>query len=70
MAFTQHTAEELFLLTSEQLLDRMCVSLAGRAAEMIFFNRITPRSRVPNVIPVSIYIKDLLSLDRKEALDY
>jgi hypothetical protein len=33
--------KDQYLLTTEQLLDRMCVALAGRAAEQLFFGEIT-----------------------------
>merc|ERR1719242_2465702 len=33
--------KEQFLFTTEQLYDRMCMTLGGRASEQIFFNRIT-----------------------------
>ena len=42
LGYTQYLPRELFLPTSEQMLDRMCVSLGGRAAEIIFFGNITP----------------------------
>ena len=56
LGFTQYVTKELFLPTSEQLLDRMCVSLGGRAAEIIFFNRITPGAQVLSVISLSLKI--------------
>ena len=33
--------KEQYLYTTEQLNDRMCMTLGGRAAEQIFFNRIS-----------------------------
>merc|ERR1712046_1900 len=33
--------KDQYLYTKEQLYDRMCMTLGGRAAEQIFFNRIT-----------------------------
>lgn len=33
--------EERFIITKEELLDRICVSLGGRAAEMVIFNEIS-----------------------------
>jgi AFG3 family protein len=32
---------ERYLYTTEQLIDRMCMTLGGRVAEEIFFGRIT-----------------------------
>ena len=59
LGFTQYVTKELFLPTSEQLLDRMCVSLGGRAAEIIFFNRITPGAQVLSVISLSLNILEI-----------
>merc|ERR1719452_376941 len=41
LGYAQYLPKEQFLFTQEQLFDRMCVLLGGRAAERIFFNRIT-----------------------------
>merc|ERR550532_379112 len=41
LGYAQYLPKENYLLSTEQLYDRMCMTLGGRAAEMIFFNRIT-----------------------------
>merc|ERR1719481_1546516 len=41
LGYAQYLPKEQYLYTKEQLLDRMCMTLGGRAAEQIFFERIT-----------------------------
>lgn len=41
LGFAQYTPKEQKLYTKENLLDKMCMALGGRAAESIIFNRIT-----------------------------
>lgn len=41
LGYAQYLPREQFLYTTEQLFDRMCMTLGGRAAEQIFFQRIT-----------------------------
>lgn len=41
LGFAQYTPKEQKLYTKEQLMDKMCMALGGRAAESITFNRIT-----------------------------
>jgi len=41
LGYAQYLPKEQYLYTTEQLYDRMCMTLGGRAAEKIFFNRIT-----------------------------
>merc|ERR1711976_857376 len=41
LGYAQYLPKENYLLSTEQLYDRMCMTLGGRAAEMIFFKRIT-----------------------------
>merc|ERR1739838_844992 len=41
LGYAQYLPKEQYLYTTEQLLDRMCMTLGGRAAEQIFFGRIT-----------------------------
>merc|ERR1711923_335981 len=41
LGYAMYLPKEQFLYTKEQLLDRMCMTLGGRSAEQIFFNRIT-----------------------------
>merc|ERR1712211_119910 len=41
LGYAMYLPREQFLYTTEQTMDRMCMTLGGRAAESIFFNRIT-----------------------------
>ncbi|MEA3497135.1 MAG: ATP-dependent zinc metalloprotease FtsH [Bacteroidota bacterium] len=41
LGYAQYLPKEQFLYTTEQLLDSMCMSLGGRAAEEIIFNKIS-----------------------------
>ncbi len=41
LGYAQYLPKEQYLYTEEQLYDRMCMTLGGRASEQIFFNRIT-----------------------------
>ena len=41
LGYAQYIPKEQFLYTKEQLLDRMCMTLGGRASEQIFFGKVT-----------------------------
>jgi AFG3 family protein len=41
LGFAQYLPKELFLRTREQILDMVCMALAGRASEQIAFGRVT-----------------------------
>lgn len=41
LGYAQYLPREQYLYTKEQLFDRMCMTLGGRASEQIFFGRIT-----------------------------
>ncbi|KZO98416.1 ATP-dependent metallopeptidase Hfl [Calocera viscosa TUFC12733] len=41
LGYAQYLPKERFLHTTEQLLDRMCMTLGGRVSEEIFFGKIT-----------------------------
>lgn len=41
LGFAQYTPSEQKLYSKEELFDKMCVALGGRAAENIIFNKIT-----------------------------
>ncbi|XP_014470355.1 PREDICTED: AFG3-like protein 2 [Dinoponera quadriceps] len=41
LGYAQYLPREQYLYTKEQLFDRMCMTLGGRASEEIFFGRIT-----------------------------
>ncbi len=41
MGYAQYTPKEQYLYTTEQLMDQVCMTLGGRAAEEIFFGKIS-----------------------------
>jgi AFG3 family protein len=41
LGFAQYLPKEVFLRTKDQIMDIVCMALAGRAAEEIFFGRVT-----------------------------
>lgn len=41
LGYAQYLPKEQYLYTKEQLFDRMCMTLGGRASEQVFFGRIT-----------------------------
>ena len=41
LGYAMYVPKEAYLMSTEQLFDQMCMTLGGRAAEQIFFNRIT-----------------------------
>lgn len=41
LGFAQYLPKELFLRTKDQILDMVCMALAGRAAEQVTFGRVT-----------------------------
>uniref|UniRef100_A0A336MU87 CSON004109 protein n=1 Tax=Culicoides sonorensis TaxID=179676 RepID=A0A336MU87_CULSO len=41
LGYAQYLPKDQYLLSTEQLFDRMCMTLGGRVSEEIFFNRIT-----------------------------
>jgi AFG3 family protein len=41
LGFAQYLPKEIFLRTRDQILDMVCMALAGRAAEQVFFGRVT-----------------------------
>ncbi|MEO8853788.1 MAG: AAA family ATPase, partial [Ginsengibacter sp.] len=41
LGYAQYTPREQYLYNTEQLLDQMCMTLGGRAAETIFFGKIS-----------------------------
>lgn len=41
LGYAQYLPKDQYLLTKEQLFDRMCMTLGGRVSEEIFFKRIT-----------------------------
>lgn len=41
LGYAQYLPKDQYLLSKEQLLDRMCMTLGGRVAEELFFGRIT-----------------------------
>merc|ERR1711962_1606925 len=41
LGYAQYLPKEQYLYTTEQLFDRMCMTLGGRVSEQLFFSRIT-----------------------------
>lgn len=41
LGFAQYLPKEVFLRTQQQIMDIVCMALAGRAAEEVFFGRVT-----------------------------
>jgi len=41
LGFAQYLPKEVFLRTEQQIMDIVCMALAGRAAEEVFFGRVT-----------------------------
>lgn len=41
LGFAQYLPKELSLYNAAQLMDKMCMTLAGRAAEQIFFGKVS-----------------------------
>jgi AFG3 family protein len=41
LGYAQYLPKEVFLRTQEQIMDIVCMALAGRAAEEVFFGRVT-----------------------------
>lgn len=41
LGYAQYLPRDAFLFTREQLLDRMCMTMGGRIAELIFFNKLS-----------------------------
>merc|ERR1712161_108178 len=41
LGFAQYLPKEVFLRTQEEIMDIVCMALAGRASEEIFFGRVT-----------------------------
>lgn len=41
LGYAQYLPRDAFLFTRDQLLDRMCMTMGGRIAELIFFNKLS-----------------------------
>lgn len=41
LGYAMYQPQEMFLYTTEQIIDRMCMTLGGRCAERVFFDQIT-----------------------------
>ena len=50
LGYAQYLPKERFLYTTEQLTDRMCMTLGGRVSEEIFFGKITTGAQVSLVV--------------------
>jgi len=47
LGFAQYLPQELNLYRDEQLLDKICMALGGRAAEQVFFGRVSTGTCTP-----------------------
>lgn len=45
LGYAQYLPKDQYLYTKEQLLDRMCMTLGGRASELIFFGKLSTGAR-------------------------
>jgi len=59
LGFAQYTPVDKKLYSPEELLDRMCMALGGRAAEAIIFNRVTTGAQ-NDLEKVILFIWDLV----------
>lgn len=53
LGFAQILPRDQYLFTKEQLFERMCMALGGRAAEAITFNKVTTgthHQQSPNIL--------------------
>jgi len=41
LGYAQYLPREQYLHTTEELFDKMCMTLGGRASEEVFFSRVT-----------------------------
>lgn len=61
LGYAQYLPKEVFLRTQEQILDIVCMALAGRASEEVFFGRVTTGAsddlkRVTNLVYSTIQL--------------
>jgi len=61
LGYAQYLPKEVFLRTQEQILDIVCMALAGRASEEVFFGRVTTGAsddlkRVTNLVYSTIQV--------------
>lgn len=61
LGFAQYLPKEVFLRTRAQIMDLVCMALAGRAAEEVFFGRVTTGAqddlkRVTNIVYGTIQV--------------
>ena len=59
LGYAMYQPKEAYLLSTEQLFDQMCMTLGGRAAEMIFFNRITTGMKVKQLSTLEFIIYEM-----------
>lgn len=57
LGFTQILPKDQYLLTKDQLFERMCMALGGRVSEAITFNKVTTGEEAKYVL----HLVDLLS---------
>lgn len=66
LGFARYDTVEKKLFSKEELFDRMCMALAGRAAELQFFNRSTTGAEddLKKVLVISVILKFFLIVSR------
>lgn len=67
LGFAQYLPKEEYITRTEQLLDRMCMALGGRAAESVIFNKISTgaQSDLDHVTKMAYSMVSVYGLDEK-----
>ncbi len=67
LGFAQYLPKEEYITRTEQLLDRMCMALGGRAAEMVIFGKISTgaQSDLDHVTKMAYSMISIYGLDEK-----
>ena len=67
LGFAQYSPKEEYITRSEQLLDRMCMALGGRAAESVIYNKISTgaQSDLDHVTKMAYSMVSVYGLDEK-----
>lgn len=67
LGFAQYLPKEEYITRTEQLLDRMCMALGGRAAESVIFNKISTgaQSDLDHVTKMAYSMVSVYGLDDK-----
>ena len=67
LGFAQYSPKEEYITRTEQLLDRMCMALGGRAAESVIYNKISTgaQSDLDHVTKMAYSMVSVYGLDEK-----